>query len=388
MTTARAGGGSAAPSLSVLALGYMLVVVGFCTLAPGNFGWPSEIAISLEVRPSDVILNVALFVVPGFLMQAQRPAGRAFWVGLAFGLACSLCIEVAQLFLPSRFTSPIDLMTNALGGAIGAVGFEAFRGSVHERAVRRLLTELPLMGAFYLLLPLLWLGSLTATRPSDVLVAPILGLVGAIILASVWKHRLRGVHGQAWVGLATGTWFFVGSLPALVKWPVPIALCTCLVGMAAYVLGSQSWMQSSGRRFEGFTLVRVMPVFALYLFAPLIFAWAPFAGAFETQFSGFEAQGIILQRVEHLTAFSVMGYLLAESAGRWHLPAWQPALVAIIAAVGIVLLLWLSGHGASGVGVGTALVIGCGGALCGVGIYTQQLAALRAELAQVASSHL
>ncbi len=363
-------------------LAYMLIVVAFCTLAPGNFTWPSGLRLSVEIKASDAILNIALFIIAGFLYQAaRRRPGHAIAVGLGFGFACSLCIEVAQLFLPSRYPSPVDLTTNALGGALGAMLYSAFHDSVEDKAVHGLLLELPLMGSFYLLIPLLWLGGLTATQPSDVMVAPILGLIGAIILASVWKHRLRAVHSQYWVGFATAGWFLVGSIPALIKWPLPIAISTCVVGMVAFVLASQSWMQSRGRRFELFTLTRAIPVFGLYLLAPLCFEAAPFSSTFEAQWTGFEAQARILSSVEHLTAFSVLGYLVAESTGRWEMPTWVPAAFAAAIAIAAVWLLALAGHAPRSISIRSAMLLAVGGAVSGVSIYVHQLAALRTWIA-------
>ena len=75
---------------------------------------------------SDVVSNVLLFLPWGGLF-AFRAKGRGSgfvvtWLGAtAGGLALSVAVEAAQLFLPSRTTSPIDLATNALGSSLGAL---------------------------------------------------------------------------------------------------------------------------------------------------------------------------------------------------------------------------------------------------------------------------
>ncbi len=65
---------------------------------------------------ADGLRNVVLFAPMGLgLRLAGVPLGRIGWVGLAVSLA----IEAAQLFVPGRFTSPLDLATNAAGAALG-----------------------------------------------------------------------------------------------------------------------------------------------------------------------------------------------------------------------------------------------------------------------------
>jgi VanZ family protein len=74
---------------------------------------------------SDVVSNVLLFV-PWGLLYASRAEGRGrgpvrATVGAACGgLALSGAVELAQLFLPSRTTSLIDLVNDTAGSVLGA----------------------------------------------------------------------------------------------------------------------------------------------------------------------------------------------------------------------------------------------------------------------------
>lgn len=86
--------------------------------------------------------NVALFVPLGFVSALAFP-NRRWWQMGAFGLLVSSCMELGQhLFLHSRFASPLDLVTNALGAVIGGLlgsllvrkkGAAAFRQRTPER---------------------------------------------------------------------------------------------------------------------------------------------------------------------------------------------------------------------------------------------------------------
>lgn len=65
--------------------------------------------------------NVALFIPMGFISSLAFPV-KAWWKIGAFGLLISGCMELGQfLFLHSRFASPLDIVTNTSGAAIGAL---------------------------------------------------------------------------------------------------------------------------------------------------------------------------------------------------------------------------------------------------------------------------
>ncbi|CCQ45010.1 vanZ family protein [Pseudarthrobacter siccitolerans] len=65
--------------------------------------------------------NVAVFVPPGMVSSLAYPEQRWWQIGI-WGLLTSCCMELGQLlFLQNRFASPIDLVTNASGAAVGAM---------------------------------------------------------------------------------------------------------------------------------------------------------------------------------------------------------------------------------------------------------------------------
>jgi VanZ family protein len=73
----------------------------------------------------DVITNVLGYVPLGFLavlaVYPRLPAGRALAVGIGCAVALSFVLETLQMYLPSRTSSNIDLLANAVGGSVGAL---------------------------------------------------------------------------------------------------------------------------------------------------------------------------------------------------------------------------------------------------------------------------
>jgi VanZ family protein len=72
---------------------------------------------------SDILLNIAGFVPLGFFFRAyfssRRPGALAAIVTILLGIAISLTMEVLQSYLPTRTSDLRDVITNALGTAMG-----------------------------------------------------------------------------------------------------------------------------------------------------------------------------------------------------------------------------------------------------------------------------
>jgi glycopeptide antibiotics resistance protein len=80
-------------------------------------------AISLQ---ADIALNIVAYLPLGALLFfALRPplaAAFAFLAATIIAAALSLALESAQMFLPTRIASNVDLISNTAGAAIGALG--------------------------------------------------------------------------------------------------------------------------------------------------------------------------------------------------------------------------------------------------------------------------
>lgn len=376
-------------------LGYLLGVVVIVTLVPFDFGVPTAFHLSWAVEPADALANVAMFVPLGFLAQltlrTEDPLARR---PLLLGVALSAGVEAAQLFLPSRFPSPIDVCTNGLGAWIGGLAAGALRRRIQvtPALIGALALELPLMGLVYLLVPLLWVSGLAASgEPLRLLPAGLLGLAGAQVLGAVYRHRLGPANALALgrVAVGAGAWFVVGAIAGLATAPLAVLAASVAVGGATWLWGSERRPPNAlERRFEAETLRRVAPVLALYLLLQV--SWPPWAAlrAWHAQPGFGHAWGAtgtreILRTLEHLAAFTVLGYAVAEARGRREGPF--RASLGALAGTGVAAAAGLEALAAVQQGPGGSLlraVLSVLTAVYGGGIYHLQRAHVRWLLAR------
>ncbi len=303
----------------------MVVIV---TLVPFDFTRPPGLRILWTGNPGDAVANVLMFLPLGFLYRLTTRADRdrAALAPLLLGLLLSLGVESAQLLLPSRFASPLDVLANGTGAWLGALVHDrvARRIAVTPRLVGALALELPLMGLVYLLVPLLWLHGLASSgEPGRMATGIPIALVGAVVLGAVHRHRLGpgGATTPGQISLAAGAWFVIAAVPSLTQRPVPALLVALgVIGFTRLVV-LERVPAGRERRFEGETLARSLPLLGLFLL--LLIAWPPSA-----HLTGWHARlGIrglwaetgtsaILRVLEYLAAFTVLGYALAETRGR------------------------------------------------------------------------
>ncbi len=308
---------------------YMTLIIAVVTLIPFSFAVPRTIHFALYSNASDFFINIALFVPLGFLFQiTHRNIGwTSFFGALCFGSVISGVVEVGQLFLPSRCSSVIDLITNGLGAGLGAMIVHYHRLMVrHVRIPEHFGLGLPLLSSVYLLIPLLWLGGLSmGNEMSRLGLMGLVGVYGGGVIASVVVNRFRHRSGR-WIGLAvvgysTG-WFMIGATPALTHFPLAVVGTGLMVGVIAR-LSCPIWKKqlSMDRRFELPTLKWLLPIYLSYLF--LLSVWPTTVPLAEWSSRGdfplLDQTGRILfisRFVEEIAAFTLLGYLLAEMSGR------------------------------------------------------------------------
>lgn len=121
------------PILSLATLAY-LGVVGWVTLGPQPFDSGSDSLIwrilGVFSRHSltswvtydgvEFSANIAMFVPVGvfFLLLLGR---RRWWLAILIGVALTIAIESAQVFLPTRVPDVRDLLANSVGTTLGVV---------------------------------------------------------------------------------------------------------------------------------------------------------------------------------------------------------------------------------------------------------------------------
>ncbi len=116
----------------MVALAYTLVIV-YASLQPFT-GWrmpPDEVLGFLGapwpryVTAGDVMLNVIAYLPLGALLfvalRASLSAAAAFVVATLIAAGLSLALESAQMFLPTRIASNLDLLANTAGASVGAL---------------------------------------------------------------------------------------------------------------------------------------------------------------------------------------------------------------------------------------------------------------------------
>ncbi|HTE45120.1 MAG TPA: VanZ family protein, partial [Gemmatimonadaceae bacterium] len=231
--------------LSLVLLLYFLGIIGVITLAPFRFVEPEHFEVLATGGWFDIVANILLFVPLGFLYPLTR-TGRAEVSPmrvLLLGLALSAAIETAQVFEPERYSSVVDVATNGLGAAIGAILVRLLtrRISVNARLVGRLSLEIPLIGLIYVLIPLLLVASLSALADSIRLLSLIpLGLLGARLMSAVQRNHFGppGLFSSRTMGALAAGWMLLGTFPVLSRYP--------FIGMGLVVLVAlMTWFESS-----------------------------------------------------------------------------------------------------------------------------------------------
>ncbi len=121
----------------ILAVAYLLVIA-YASLQPFRGWWtpPEEIRRFLSapwpryITLEDVLINIAAYAPLGFLLARalMRRIGNPRAVLLAAVLASltSMAMETVQMFMPSRVASNVDVLTNSIGGLIGALAAPLF----------------------------------------------------------------------------------------------------------------------------------------------------------------------------------------------------------------------------------------------------------------------
>lgn len=313
-------------------LGYLALTTAVITLAPFRFQMTPAHGLTDIWNWSDLVMNVLMFVPFGFVHQLTRPRGApADWQRvLLLGAGLSTAIETAQLFAPDRFSSPLDVLTNTAGALLGAWLFAGLSKKVESTdTVHSLALELPLMGLVYLLVPLAWLLGLGSEGVDRRLLLLLLALIAGAILGTVYAayiapsgplarsrwHRWLLAFPAAWVLVsivpgARGAWDIVGASLGVI---VPAALLRSVA--------TRRSISNAPQRFELPTLRLVLPIFAAYLALsslwPLTDASLEWRGTLALTLPGISlSQPMVYRALEHIAAFTLVGYIGAEFHGR------------------------------------------------------------------------
>ena len=356
----------------------MILLILLLTWNPFYVAAPEGLNLSLRFGPRDAVRNVLLFLPVGFLYRLARGSRRA---AIFLGFVISAGAEIGQIFMPARTPSFVDLAMNTSGAWLGAVlhDLAAARIAMSPRLVGRLALEVPLMGLLYLLVPLLWVNRLLTNDPSRWLITTLIGLCGAIVLSDTFQQWWGppGFGSLGRVSFGAAAWYFVGVGASLISQPVFGFISLGAVTLFTAALAAIP-RPAPDHRFERATLTRLLPVFIIYLILAALWPpsrsltdWHGLVGITDHLVS--EDVEINFRLLEHLAAFTVFGYILAEWRSRAELP-WRGDLprLLLVTALSALALEILTGFQ---VGPGASLlrgVIEILGALFGGALYHLQ----------------
>ena len=225
MTPAPKSGGSAAQPLALVYLG----LVAYASLYPfSGWRWPGQLAwqqvFVLPFPPwretADIVVNVVGYVPLGFLLflVAVRRQISPAWSALAallWAAALSYAMEVTQQFLPGRYPSALDWVTNAGGAALGAAlgaGLNAGAGWARWQAARDRWFSHHSGGALTLLLT--WPLGLLFPLPFPLGVGPAWGRIQDVLLESL----LSGPGVPSWLE----AWADAATVPRTLGWEAEV----------------------------------------------------------------------------------------------------------------------------------------------------------------------
>lgn len=394
-------------------LAYLALMTAIITLAPFRFQLTPAHGITSIWSWSDLVMNVLMFAPFGFVYQLTRPRGAPpDWPRVVLlGALLSGAIETAQLFAPERYTSLLDVATNAAGAGVGAWLFARVSERLEgDDAVQSLALELPLMGLVYLLVPLGWLLGLGSEGDNRrylllLLAATAGAILGTVHAAYVAPRGSPATARRAWqwlVALPVG-WVVVSVVPgARGAWDIVAAAVGGTVGVAVLRdMATRRRTDATPRRFELPTLRLILPIVAAYLALsslwPLTEATPEWRWTMSLALPGAAlSKAEVFRALEHVAAFTIVGYLSAEFHGRdeRRVAAILPQLLRFSVSASALLEVGRGFHGAYGASALLFVLTQCA-AVFGAYVYILQRAhvqalvhrrALLASLAAAAAS--
>lgn len=374
--------------LSRVLLGYFLTIIVVITLTPFSFRIPAHFEVITTGTWFDVVTNVLLFVPLGFLYPLTRQGEEPSPLYVFFvGALLSTAIETAQLFDVDRYTSALDVVTNAAGAGLGALllGGVNRRIRASSRLAGRLSLEIPLMGLIYLTVPLLLTASLSALDDPRRLVALLpLGLLGARLLSAVQEHHFgpAGVFNRRSIALVTAGWAALGAFPVVLRYPVAGGVGIVLVALASLVRSSQQVVRGPDRRFETDVLRSTVPYAAAYFLLVIAIPLTAGIGHWHVSLGLTGLDGSLTRQMLHLlepvASTTVLAYMLAEARGRRELPYWTIARRVVAECGALALAMEVSRGFQRHTGASVAqLALTAGAAFVGAGIYHSQRERIR-----------
>jgi VanZ family protein len=207
-----------------------------------------------------------------------------------------------------------------------------------------------------------------------------------VVIAGVYRFGMKqpSIVSPEMLALVVAGWFLAASLPTFLNLgAMPLAGCALVAFAALVTVRLPIFGHAPERRFELRVLKRVWVVYAVYLLLLLVWPvpqhlthWRGGLGFVEL--ADDPPIVIVLQLIEHFSAFTLLGYMVAESHGRREIApsqsmVWTCCWCGLAAVVLEVLRGFHPNHIASAA-QGAVLLIG---SVYGAWIYWRQLSRIR-----------
>jgi glycopeptide antibiotics resistance protein len=310
---------------------YMCAVTLFLTLMPFRFSVNfSDVKWGIWSDAEDIAINIFLFIPLGFLFYLSRfkPVGKFVGYSLIFGLLFSTLIELTQLFLPKRYTTLCDVMMNGVGSWIGGLSIHYLQSFLKQKKtinLRLLPIELPLVNIVYLLIPLIWINSISIGNFGERFWFSLIPIgIGAYIIGEIYRREFENFSLKQFavlVMLCVGWIFTAESLMLAKRWED--VLVVAALGAAITISTAFRRPVFDGRkvRYEIVVLKRVVPFFLLYLYCV---GFYPFRFNFTEWHLQFGLSGIpedppvftIFRLLAYMSALTLLGYMLSQIIAR------------------------------------------------------------------------
>ena len=241
--------------------------------------------------------------------------------------------------------------------------------------------EIPLITIVYLLLPLLWINSLTIWRFSNSRwLSLLLGIILVIIFSAVYSYRFRhAVRTKSLtISALSGMVFSIASYHEFTTSPLHTSIVAVSLSIF-FLLLLYYWktVDKNNRRFEIPVLKMILPAYLFYMLLQTVLPFNSFAVKWDFSI-GFNTNSttLILQRAKHIGAFTILGYILAEVQGRRIKPSLSRSIlrlssICLVFAVGFEIILSFHPNYAGSI---IQIVLCAGGFIYGIIIYRLQLA--------------
>lgn len=312
------------PRFAWVLLFYVLGLAVLATLSPFDFELANPLHYTWVTTRTDVALNLAFLFPVGFLLRLARGERAWPWAldALGLGVIVSCTLELTQLFLPSRCTSPTDVITNGLGAWAGGAAHLRIGRYLDRRLQRQLSLHLPLANLLYLGFPLLALEGLSTRSWDGCLPVLAFTLFVAEIAAGLYKHRLEGT-GKPFANAFSCA---IGLLFGIAYMPIVVGSLSIWLGSAVFaglatrfVIAFGARLPATERRFVPATIKRAAPFFLLYVLllgahGLLTDSWHLDRVLGHSMVHGGQVFAMALLR--DVTAFTLLGYLGSELQAR------------------------------------------------------------------------